>query len=244
MPPIENPPLATELFAIMAIMLYGVVLSYALPEKRHFLVNVACAITVAILGLIAGLSLADMGLAPSEMLHGVAIALVISIVIAGSIYASAHVPRLRSIFRGSHLADSTGRQLAYAIGVRIPLSTALLEETLFRGVLLGLLLQVHSTWVALLVSSALFGIWHILPTVAHLEHNEALATTLGHKQRVGAILLTVLTTGLAGAAFSMLRLWSGSLLTPWLVHWTINASGALASSSAAKRHRRKQAKNT
>lgn len=233
---LANPPLATELFAIMAIMLYGVVLSYALPQKRHFMVNVLCAGIVVIFGLIAGLSLGDMGLAPYQALRGLAIAAVISAVLAGVIYGSAHIPALSRFFGGEPVANGTRRQIAYAIGVRIPLSTALLEETLFRGVLLGLLLTTHGTMSALIIASVLFGIWHVFPTVAQMESNPELAKTLHKKtHRIGTVFGVIMTTSLAGFLFGVMRLWSGSLLTPWLIHWTINATGVLAARRAASR---------
>lgn len=232
---LQNPRVATELFAIMAISLYGVILSYTLPPKRHFAVNVLCAGTVGLFGYIAGLSLADMGLGFSQLIHALPISIGIAFAIASAISLSVRIPWLRTIFGGSPLAGGTRRQIAYAVGVRIPLSTALLEEVLFRGVLLGLLLVDHSTITAITVSSLIFGVWHIFPTVAQMEHNKALAAMLHKRQRIGMVIGTVITTALAGAAFNLLRIWTGSLFTPWMIHWAINGSATLASTYSAKR---------
>lgn len=221
----------------MAISLYGVILSYTLPPKRHFAINVLCAGTVGLFGYIAGLSLADMGLGLAQLIHALPISIGIAIAIASVISLSIRIPWLRTIFGGSPLAGGTRRQIAYAVGVRIPLSTALLEEVLFRGVLLGLLLVDHSVFTAIIVSSFIFGIWHIFPTVAQMEHNKTLATILHKRQRIGMIVGTVITTAVAGAAFSFLRLWTGSLFSPWIAHWAINGSATLASTYSAKRHK-------
>lgn len=234
---LQNPNVATELFAIMAISLYGIILSYTLPPKRHFAVNVLCAVTVGVFGYIAGLSLPDMGLSFRQLLEAIPITLAISAVIAGVIYLSTRISWLRHIFSGAPLAGGTRKQIAYAVGVRIPLSTALLEEVLFRGVLLGLLLNDHSAIVAVVISAVIFGIWHIFPTVAQMEHNKALASLLQRRQRVGMVVGTVATTTLAGIAFNLLRLWTGSLFTPWFVHWVINGSATLASSYSAKQNK-------
>ena len=55
--------------------------------------------------------------------------------------------------------------------VRIPLGTAVAEETIFRGAVLGLLTQRHPRARAVAVSSALFGCWHVLPTLDTLALN-------------------------------------------------------------------------
>lgn len=231
---LQNTAIATELFAIMAISLYGIILSYTLPPNRHFVVNIICAATVGMLGFIAGLTPTEMGLSAKQLVHSLPIASVIAASLALSIYLSARITWLRKLFSGSPFEGNTGRQIAYAVGVRIPLSTALLEEVLFRGVLLGLLMQDHPTWVAIGVSSVIFGIWHIFPTVAQMEQNIKLASLLHRRHRVGVIIGTVLTTTLAGIGFGILRVWTGSLLTPWLIHWSINGSAALAARSAAR----------
>lgn len=219
-----------ELFAIMAIMFYGVVLSYALPPKRHFMVNVLCAAAIALFGMIAGLSLEDIGLSPSSAFSSIIPSVGIALIIAAGIYTASFIPRLRKYFKAEPVGKESRKYIAHTIALRIPLSTALLEEVLFRGVLLGLLINTHGEVKALAIASLLFGLWHIFPTVSQLEKNGELANNLSTKRhRDGAIAGVVLATSLAGAFFGVLRLWTGSLLTPWLVHWIINASGVIAS---------------
>jgi membrane protease YdiL (CAAX protease family) len=52
-----------------------------------------------------------------------------------------------------------------------------------------------------------------------------------------AVLAGVLLTALAGVGFCLLRLWSGSLLAPILVHATTNV-GSLLTASRVQRTRR------
>jgi len=52
----------------------------------------------------------------------------------------------------------------------------------------------------------------------------------------------VIATAIAGMFFTWLRILSGSLIAPWLVHWTINGSSMVsvlfAKSAADKRKTR------
>lgn len=85
------------------------------------------------------------------------------------------------------------RQLFGALSV----TAGICEEILFRGFLLFYLQEVFGTalWVAVAVSSLIFGLCHIYQGV-----------------------LAVLTTGAFGAAMAILYLFSGSLILPIIVH--------------------------
>ena len=85
----------------------------------------------------------------------------------------AWAPRLRSRRPGALLADEkitgTGRaEAAFETFVRIPLETALAEEIIFRGVLLGLGLRSRYAVGAVVSSSIWFGLWHVYPTLGSL----------------------------------------------------------------------------
>jgi membrane protease YdiL (CAAX protease family) len=114
--------------------------------------------------------------------------------------------------------------------VVIPLGTVVAEELAFRGVLWAMLARRHGEWVATAVSSVLFGLWHVLPALGGGAANE-LATgalgggTAGTAARVAG---TVLLTTAGGVVFCWLRVRSGSLLAPVLLHWALNACGVLA----------------
>jgi membrane protease YdiL (CAAX protease family) len=61
--------------------------------------------------------------------------------------------------------------LVYDLGVPIVLLTANPEEFAFRGVLLGSALRLWGPWRASLITSALFGLWHIAPTFGTMADN-------------------------------------------------------------------------
>ncbi|MGV8872085.1 MAG: CPBP family intramembrane glutamic endopeptidase [Rhodococcus sp. (in: high G+C Gram-positive bacteria)] len=98
--------------------------------------------------------------------------------------------------------------LAEWVLFRIPVGTVLTEELLFRGVLDA---------VSPNLSPIFFGLWHIHPARAAGD------TVLG----------TVLATTVAGLVFSWLRARSGSVLAPALLHYFLNASGAVLAHLAA-----------
>jgi membrane protease YdiL (CAAX protease family) len=81
-------------------------------------------------------------------------------------------------------------------------------------------------------SAALFGVWHIRPTLDGLAAN---GLAQRPATRAAAVLGACLSTAATGALFSALRVRSGSLLAPVLLHLTANSLGTVA---AAVAHRR------
>ncbi len=92
--------------------------------------------------------------------------------------------------------------LADWILFRIPLGTVVCEELVFRGVFDA---------VSPGLSPIFFGLWHIHPARAAGD----------------SVLGTVAGTTAAGVLFSWLRYRSGSVLAPALLHYAVNASGAV-----------------
>jgi membrane protease YdiL (CAAX protease family) len=78
--------------------------------------------------------------------------------------------------------------------------------------------------LAVTVSSLVFGLWHIVPTMqlADLRGTPRTTTTLAG----------VAVTTVAGVIFCALRLASGSLLAPVLLHLATNCLGAVAARAA------------
>ncbi|CCQ17816.1 putative integral membrane protein [Rhodococcus sp. AW25M09] len=98
--------------------------------------------------------------------------------------------------------------LAEWVLFRIPVGTVLTEELLFRGVLDA---------AAPALSPIFFGLWHVHPARAAGD----------------SVIGTVFATTAAGLVFSWLRARSGSVLAPALLHYFLNASGAVLASLAA-----------
>ncbi|MDQ4130272.1 MAG: CPBP family intramembrane metalloprotease [Actinomycetota bacterium] len=197
-----------------------------LPRWTYLPLNLAVAAIFVGAARLQGETWQELGLGLSGLAAGIGWGLGASVVVAagmvGARWLTGVVPGLRALLRDRRAADLPPRRLAYDTLVRIPLGTAVCEEVLFRGVLLAAMLGVASLAQAVVASSALFGLWHIGPTLRALRENDAAA------RRTPVVVAAVVITALGGVGFALLRVVSGSLAAPVLVHWAINASGLLA----------------
>ena len=168
----------------------------------------------------------DLGLARSTWGAGLRWGGAAAAVVAAGYGIAALIPAVRDAVVESTL--SVPATLLKALVV-IPLVTVIPEEFAFRGVLWGLLRRESGRRVATIVSSALFGLWHVLPALGGGAANESVAGAVGDGAAGSVILVvgTVLLTGLGGLVFCELRARSGSLLAPILLHWAINGLGEL-----------------
>jgi uncharacterized protein len=80
-----------------------------------------------------------------------------------------------------------------------------------------------------LLSSGLFGLWHVVPSLGGGTANAAIVGVVG-ADVVGTVARVGVTggfTALGGVVLCWLRLRSGSLLAPVLAHWTVNGLGVI-----------------
>ena len=192
----------------------------------------AGAAALLVLARWAGLSWQELGLGRGTWRRGLTWAAAEIGAVALVFAAGAALPATRSAFRDARYHDGWGQALLTAF-VLIPVGTVLLEEVAFRGVLWGLLRRVRGTRTATVVSSVLFGLWHVLPSLGLAANNEALGSAVGKSTsgQAVSVLGTVLFTSLAGVLFCELRRRSGSLLAPAGLHWATNALGVLAAAA-------------
>lgn len=228
--------LAQECALVILILLYGTVLARLVPKKYHLLLNIGISALAIIVGLAFGMDWTNMGLSVTHILPGLFVAIIASVIITVATLLIAAIPFLRHYFLGENLSNASGKLVAFEATIRIPLGTALVEEVLFRGVLLGILLMHHSTLVSLVIAAIIFGLWHIFPTINSIEDNAAIAKAMQHKKgrQYGSVIGVIIITATAGLIFGWLRIIAGSILAPWLVHWSINASGVLGIAVAKK----------
>jgi membrane protease YdiL (CAAX protease family) len=180
----------------------------------------------------AGIDAADLGCAPRDLARGARLGATTAATAATVVAVAATLPSTRARFADARVTGVPGPRAAIEVLVRIPLVTALGEELLFRGVVLGTWRRVVPTPIAVAISSAAFGVWHVLP--ARDAHGHVVGAEPGRATHVAG---TVLTTAAAGAAFAGLRLRSGSVLAPTLAHAAVNQAGYLATRWA---HARRQ----
>ena len=188
------------------------------------LVLAACLLAVA---RACGLTAADLGLArsawPAGLRWGAAAAALVT-----AAYAVAYllVPVRQALPEGE---GGLGRAALWAVLVVIPLGTVVPEELAFRGLLLALLGRGRGVLAATLLSSGLFGLWHVVAALGGGAANAAITEMVGGDAAGTAlrVAVTVVSTSVAGVVLCWLRLRSGSLLAPILAHWTVNGLGVI-----------------
>ena len=79
---------------------------------------------------------------------------------------------------------------------------------------------------AVAASSALFGLWHVVPTLVRLEQNPAGGYAVNGLAHVGLVAVAVAITTVAGGFFCWLRLRTRSLAAPIVLHATVNGVAA------------------
>ena len=172
-----------------------------------------------------GIRWKELGIAPSGLCHGVHWGVLLSVIIATVLMSLAWAKP--DAFR---CGDS--RVVNYGIGlfllhvlVRIPFGTALAEEVIFRGVLFATIRRWSSATGAIAISALFFGLWHIAPTLALLNATERVS---GCPNQTTVLISALIFTLGAGVVFALLRLRTGTIELPILVHATYNAIGLIA----------------
>ncbi|MEN2423939.1 CPBP family intramembrane glutamic endopeptidase [Streptomyces rimosus] len=195
--------------------------------------GVLTAVVVSVLLLVvlfrAGGTWADAGLEAATLKRGALWAVVLIGLVGVGYAVAALLPATRGLFADERYGGLTGGQVALRVLVVVPVGTVLLEEVAFRGVLYGLVRRARGAVWATGVSSVLFGVWHVLPSLGLAVDKPALTPLFGRSVAgaVIAVMAAVLFTGAAGVLFCELRRRSGSLLAPMGLHWAVNAFGYL-----------------
>jgi membrane protease YdiL (CAAX protease family) len=198
------------------------------PES-YVVANVAATAVVLVAARATGLTWEELGLAPRRLRAGVRWGGACVVLVAAGYAVALAIPALRPLLTDARVGGLDGADIAFRVLVRIPFGTVVWEEVAFRGVLLAALLRVLSPPAATAASSALFGIWHIRPTLSALAENDVVD---GAVLAGGAVLLACLATAATGVLFTWLRLRSGSLLAPALLHLATNSLGTLAAAAS------------
>ncbi|GAA4581176.1 CPBP family intramembrane metalloprotease [Planotetraspora phitsanulokensis] len=198
--------------------------------------------TAALLGVARreGLTWPELGFERAEL--GARTGGLLAAGVAAVYAAGVALPRTRPLLRDERaLALSRGRLLEEVL-VQVPVGTVLLEEIGFRGVLPALLARRTSARMALAGSAALFGLWHVLPSMDMARANPALsglvsdapAHTAGRRLATARVVAgTVVSTAAAGVLFHELRR-RGGLLAPSLFHLATNSFGYVAARVARR----------
>ena len=176
-----------------------------------------------------GLSWRQLGLGRDRLRAGSAWAAGAICAVALVYLAGVLLPATRPAFLDARYHLSVAGALAMALVV-IPIGTILLEEVAFRSVLWGMLSRHMPGWRVLAISSVLFGLWHVFPSLHLAAANRGVGQVMGGTGASGSVLVvlaTVAFTAVGGAVAGELRRRSGSVLASAGMHWATNSLGVL-----------------
>lgn len=193
------------------------------PVDVYVPANASLAGVLLLLGWWGGLGRADLGL--SGLGPGLRWGGAIAAIIAVGLAIALAVPALRPLLADQRVTGITAATLAFRVLVRIPIGTALLEEVAFRGVLHGLLADARGVAWAVAGSAVVFGVWHVGPAIELVRANDfAWGPGLTALFVVGA----VVGTAAGGVVLSWLRIRTGGIVGPLVVHAAANSLATLA----------------
>ncbi|MEV7967241.1 CPBP family intramembrane glutamic endopeptidase [Sphaerisporangium sp. NPDC088356] len=245
--PVSGDPLPAAVAVLVAVN----VLNNRVARRLAPVTSALAAGTLVVLARRSGLSLAQMGFQDGR--GGVKLGGALAGAVAAVYACGVLLPSTRRFFRDERALGLSRARLAEEVLVQVPLGTVLLEEVAFRGVLPAVLRRSYGAGVAVAGSSALFGLWHILPALDMAAANPALsgladagsrtdgtvAGSRGNGEGAGGsaaarlVAGSVVSTGLAGVFFHELRR-RGGLTAPSLFHLATNSLGFLAARSARR----------
>jgi membrane protease YdiL (CAAX protease family) len=207
-------------------MVLSGVLNGQLPAPFQIPGGLAGCALVSWLAVRKGIEPDEIGVTAEGAERGVATGLALGVPLSSIIVGGAIFPSTKRLYGAQHIVEASTRRACYEAFVRIPAGTALPEEVIFRGALPAAFRRNHSAEFSVVVSSILFGLWHIGPALRQSGAKGYELTSGG--QRVLHAAASVIGTALAGIGFALLRRSTGSLAAPWVVHAAVNGSGYLA----------------
>lgn len=192
-------------------------------------ISVTGALALLALARWTGLTWRQLGLSRDRFKAGRRWAVGAVAVVAVVYLAGILIPMTRPAFLDNryHLGLPGALLTAFVV---IPLGTVLFEEVAFRSVLWGMLRRHTTTFRVMLISSSLFGLWHVLPSLHFASANQGVgdvAAQAGPSTTVVVVLSTVAFTAVGGLVAAELRRRSGSVLASAGMHWATNALGVL-----------------
>ncbi|HUH07494.1 MAG TPA: CPBP family intramembrane glutamic endopeptidase [Egibacteraceae bacterium] len=218
--------------AVALLLLWSAAINLVASLRRLYVpANLAAAAGLVGVAAAQGITVAQMGFAPAALPAGLAWGAGAAALIGSALAGALATARVRAALRDQRVAGLGRREVARWALFRVPLGTVILEEVAFRGVLLAAWAHEVGMVAAVVGSSVIFGLWHIVPTAQAARANRP---GISPAWMVGAVAAGVVLTGLAGAALCWLRITSGSLLAPALAH---TAANSLSLAAAFRAHR-------
>ncbi|MGW4213571.1 CPBP family glutamic-type intramembrane protease [Lentzea sp. NPDC004789] len=213
--------------AVLLLVLATTLANRVLPGWAYPLCGLVTAACLVGLARWSGLRAAAIGLDRAHLRRAGLFGLAGLAVVALGFGIALVVPALRSFFHDGRMPGLALSSVLWVVLIRIPLGTVLLEEIAFRGVLPALLGGGDRwRWGPVLGASALFGLWHVLPSLA-LTHNAAVSAVFGDASLVLVSSVAVVAAAIAGVVLLWWRHTGRGVLAPALVHLATNSGGVL-----------------
>lgn len=209
---------------------WGAVSHRYVPKRWRPVAGAAAALGLAAIARGLGADARDIGCDRRDLASGLRIGAGAAGAIAAVTATGRALDRRGTAFRDDRVTSTSPAEAALHLLVSIPLATALVEELVFRGVILGAgVRDGGDRRRALAVSSIAFGLWHI-GAALHPARQQATGDAIGHHlaSTPAVVFGDVVATTIGGFGFGWLRLRSGSIAAPVIAHATLNASAYLA----------------
>ncbi len=192
---------------------------YSVDSKYRLLTSLLLMLGIVVISIFLEVTPKQMGIETASLKQGVLTALPFMLTIIG-IMGIVYIVRPATFLDVRYNQDLS--VMLYSLFIILPLTTVLLEELFFRGLFFGYLLDVTTQLGAIILSSLAFGLWHFFTSKNVTLEGISVTPVL---VSVGVVVVTAI----AGAFFLWLRIRGNNLITPVLVHWTINATGVVLS---------------
>ncbi|MDO8361622.1 MAG: CPBP family intramembrane metalloprotease [Actinomycetota bacterium] len=156
--------------------------------------------------------------------RGLAWGAVLFVITTGLLLLALTMPAFNEMYHDRRVSGGAG-EWVYQAFVRIPLGTAVLEETAFRAVLPGLFAIRWGVLRGSLAASLCFGLWHVLPALSLNEVNPTATRVFGTGAAgvAAAVAFAVAGTLIAGLWWCWIRYRSGSIVATIIAHIATNS---------------------
>jgi uncharacterized protein len=228
-PPVTVNRRVTAIIAAVVLLATATILANrVLPGWAYPLSGLATAVTLLGLARWSGLRLGHVGFDRRHLRRAALVGLTGLGLVGLGLGIAMAVPSLRVVFDDGRMGTLGLGALLWVTLIRIPLGTVLLEEVAFRGVLPALFGGGERwRWGPVLAASALFGLWHVLPSLA-LTQNAAVGAVFGGVPIAVISIVAVLASAVAGIVLYWWRHAGRGLIAPMLVHIATNSGGVIA----------------
>lgn len=232
----DSPPLRTD-WALLVGLVGWNILQNSVPRRWYGWLNGVGTAAALAVGRSTGLTWCELGLGSGAIRRGSQSGGSLAGLIVAAMGTTASTRNGLLLFRDERVVQNGAAELAREALFRIPVGTALFEEVVFRGLVFGRLNRTQNTTSAAIAASALFGLWHVIPTLktAAVYRGGLLRQTPA--RTAGTLAGGVVGSAAVGMALNLLRTRSRSLLTPIVVHAAVNVMAYVMAWRAAPAHR-------